>query len=43
VVITNNVYTPGPVEPRQYADYMYYGPLPYNDVVKESLVQNKGW
>ena len=43
VVISNNTYTVGAVEPRQYADYMFYGPLPYNDVLKESLVQNKGW
>jgi len=43
VTISNGSYVAGPVEGRQYADYMYYGPLPYNDVVKESLVQNKGW
>jgi len=43
VSINNNTYTAGPVEGRQYADFMYYGPLPYNDVIKESLVQNKGW
>ncbi len=43
VSINNNTYTTGPVEGRQYADFMYYGPLPYNDVIKESLVQNKGW
>jgi hypothetical protein len=41
--INNNSYTTGPVEGRLYADYMYYGPLPYNDVLKENLVQNKGW
>jgi hypothetical protein len=43
VTINNNSYTPGPVEGRQYSDFMYYGPLPYNDVLKENLVQNKGW
>jgi starch-binding outer membrane protein, SusD/RagB family len=43
VSITNNVYTVSTVENRQYADYMYYGPLPYNDVLKEDLLQNRGW
>ena len=43
VSITNNVYTVSAVENRQYADYMYYGPLPYNDVLKEDLLQNRGW
>ncbi|WP_431209957.1 RagB/SusD family nutrient uptake outer membrane protein [Puia sp. P3] len=43
VVISGGAYTFGLVEPRQYADYMNYGPLPYNDVLKENLVQNKGW
>jgi hypothetical protein len=32
------------VEPRLYTDYMYYGPLPDQEIVKYSnLVQNKGW
>ncbi|MBN9382491.1 MAG: RagB/SusD family nutrient uptake outer membrane protein [Chitinophagaceae bacterium] len=43
VTITGNSYTVNPVENRQYADYMYYGPLPYNEVLKENLLQNKGW
>ncbi|AEV98774.1 RagB/SusD domain-containing protein [Niastella koreensis GR20-10] len=43
VSINNNVYTVSSIENRQYADYMYYGPLPYNDVLKENLLQNKGW
>ena len=43
VIINNNVYTYNPVENRQYADYMYYGPIPYGEVLKESLQQNKGW
>jgi hypothetical protein len=43
VSITNNVYTVSAIEGRQYADYMYYGPLPYNDVLREDLLQNKGW
>jgi hypothetical protein len=43
VSINNNVYTITNIENRQYADYMYYGPLPYDDVLKQNLVQNKGW
>jgi len=43
VTIANNQYSVGAVESRQYADYMYYGPLPYNEVLKENLTQNKGW
>ncbi|MBS1603006.1 MAG: RagB/SusD family nutrient uptake outer membrane protein [Bacteroidetes bacterium] len=43
VVINGGSYTPSQVEPRQYFDFMYYGPMPYNDVLKENLVQNKGW
>lgn len=39
----NNVYTVSAIENRQYADYMFYGPLPYDDVLKQNLVQNKGW
>ena len=32
------------VEPRQYKDYMYYGPIPYSELRKWSnLVQNNGW
>ncbi|HPR31280.1 MAG TPA: RagB/SusD family nutrient uptake outer membrane protein [Prolixibacteraceae bacterium] len=31
------------VEDRIYSDYMYYGPLPYNEVLKSDLVQNAGW
>lgn len=37
-------YTPLNVENRVYADYMYYGPIPYDETRKWSnLVQNKGW
>jgi starch-binding outer membrane protein, SusD/RagB family len=45
--ITNNagvysyVYTP--VEDRKYTDAMLYGPIPYNETVKYSIEQNKGW
>ncbi len=32
------------VEVRDYQDYMYHGPIPYNEVIKFSnLQQNKGW
>ena len=32
------------VEPRNYADYMYYGPIPESEVLKwGNLDQNAGW
>lgn len=32
------------VEPRDYKDYMDYGPVPYSEVLKfNNLQQNKGW
>ena len=32
------------VEPRQYQDYMIYGPIPYSEVLKwRNLQQNYGW
>jgi hypothetical protein len=43
VTITNGNYVIQPVENRQYQDYMYYGPLPYNEVLKAGLIQNNGW
>ena len=37
-------YTVFDVEPRSYADHMYYGPIPETEVLKWSnLDQNKGW
>ena len=37
-------YTVIDVEPRSYADHMYYGPIPETEVLKWSnLDQNKGW
>ncbi|MCK9159929.1 MAG: RagB/SusD family nutrient uptake outer membrane protein [Bacteroidaceae bacterium] len=37
-------YTMIDVENRDYKDYMYYGPIPYDEVLKWSnLEQNKGW
>jgi len=32
-----------PVENRQYDDHMYYGPIPYTEVLKWGLTQNAGW
>jgi hypothetical protein len=43
VTINGSSFSTGPVEDRLYQDFMYYGPLPYNEVLKEDLVQNKGW
>lgn len=41
---TDNTYTPIEVETRNYKDYMYYGPIPYSEVLKFSeLQQNAGW
>lgn len=32
------------VENRVFADYMYYGPIPYGETLKfKALIQNKGW
>ena len=43
MIININVYNVVPVENRQYADYMYYGPIPLSEVLKTNLQQNKGW
>jgi starch-binding outer membrane protein, SusD/RagB family len=43
VTITNNIYTVQPIENRQYADFMHYGPIPLDEVLKANLQQNKGW
>jgi len=43
VVINDNNYEYKAVENRQYNDFMYYGPLPYNEVLKLNLTQNAGW
>jgi hypothetical protein len=39
----DGTYAVNPVEIRAYTDYMYYGPLPYTEVIKWGLLQNKGW
>ena len=36
-------YSYEPVENRLYADYMIYGPIPYNETLKYSIDQNNGW
>lgn len=37
-------FTPVNVEPRDYEEYMYYGPIPYGETLKWSnLQQNAGW
>lgn len=43
--ITGTTYTMLPsVEQRAYKDYMYYGPIPYSEILKFSnLIQNEGW
>jgi starch-binding outer membrane protein, SusD/RagB family len=42
--VNGTTYSPIDVENRAYADYMYYGPIPFSEVLKYSnLSQNKGW
>lgn len=42
--INGTTYTEFTVEERLYQDYMYYGPIPYSEVLKyDNLIQNKGW
>jgi starch-binding outer membrane protein, SusD/RagB family len=43
VTINNNIFSIQPVEIRQYADFMYYGPIPLTEALKEGLQQNRGW
>lgn len=31
------------VEKRNYSDYQIYGPIPYGETLKYSLIQNQGW
>lgn len=40
----NNIQTYPNVEIRSYKDYMYYGPIPYGEILKwYNLKQNMGW
>lgn len=42
--IDGTTYIPFIVEERLYKDYMYYGPIPYSEILKyNKLIQNKGW
>lgn len=42
--INGSAITPIDVEKRAFKDYMYYGPIPYSEILKYSnLKQNKGW
>lgn len=42
--ITGTNYEVVEVEKREYKDYMYYGPVPYSEILKfDALIQNKGW
>lgn len=42
--ITGTTYEVVEVEKRDYKDYMYYGPVPYGEILKfNALIQNKGW
>lgn len=43
VRISNGSFQVNTVESRSYSDYMYYGPLPYSEVLKWGLIQNAGW
>ncbi|HLN21080.1 MAG TPA: RagB/SusD family nutrient uptake outer membrane protein [Bacteroidales bacterium] len=39
----NLTYTYGIVEKRPFSNNMYYGPIPYQEVLKSNLSQNSGW
>lgn len=42
--VNANAYRSFNVENRSYESYMYYGPVPFSEVLKyDNLVQNKGW
>lgn len=44
ITMTDGKYTTFQVEPRNFQDYMYYGPVPYSETLKFSnLLQNAGW
>lgn len=44
VSIVNDTYEYITVENRDYKDYMYYGPIPYQETLKfDQLLQNAGW
>ncbi len=42
--VNADVYNKFDVENRSFEDYMYYGPIPYSEILKyDKLVQNRGW
>lgn len=42
--VNGGVITPLTVEVRSYEDYMYYGPIPFSELLKySSLIANRGW
>jgi hypothetical protein len=43
MITTDDKYVVNPIENRQYQDYMYYGPIPYSEVLKWGITQNAGW
>ena len=45
VKISNDLFTftYAPVESRNFADYMLYGPIPYDETLKYNVGQNTGW
>jgi hypothetical protein len=43
MITADDQYIINSVENRQYADYMYYGPIPYSEILKWGLTQNTGW
>ncbi|MFA6677718.1 MAG: RagB/SusD family nutrient uptake outer membrane protein [Bacteroidales bacterium] len=43
ITINNGTITENTVEERNYSDYMYYGPIPYQEALKYNLTQNAGW
>ncbi len=42
-ISSNGAYQVVNIEKRQYQDYMNYGPLPYQEVIKWNMTQNVGW
>ena len=44
VNISNNIHSEIEVEIRDYEDFMKYGPIPFNEVLKnENMLQNINW
>ena len=42
--IQDGKFEPMVVENRNYQNHMFYGPIPYNEILKAGkLIQNQGW